>query len=126
MIDSGTKWTTGDLIAGTESQSLITDEEAAGIVPVFDLLGEGWYLSAVRANVETDWEKKVVPGLLTYEDQLQIETDLVTSGQLCAIFSPEDLTDDLEVSAEQVTVNHICEIYEEDYAWRKLYHQHGD
>ncbi|QDU42864.1 hypothetical protein Mal52_13330 [Symmachiella dynata] len=115
-----------DLFDRRGSHFLTTNEEAAGILPVFDLLGEGWYLTAVQANVETDWASKVVPGLLTYNEQLQMETDLVTPGQLCAIFIPEVLSDELEVKPAQVTVDHMCEIYEVDYAGRKLYHQHGD
>lgn len=70
---------------------LTTDEEAAGIIPVFDLLGDGWYLTAVQANTEENWARKVLPGQLSYEQQLQLETDLVTPGQLCALHIPEGI-----------------------------------
>ena len=74
------------------SHFLTIDEEAAGIIPVFELLGEGWYLTAIQANVEEDWANKVLPAQLSYEEQVQLETDLVTPGQLCALFIPTNIT----------------------------------
>ena len=78
------------------SHYLTKNEEAAGIVPVFEVLGEGWYLSAIQANIEENWAKKVLPGLLSYEQQLRLETDLVSPGQLCAIYIPKDIEAKLE------------------------------
>lgn len=88
------------------SHFLTTDEEAAGIIPVFDLLGEGWYLTAIQANVDEDWAKKVLPGQLSFEEQVQLETDLVTPGQLCAMFIPLDITDKLQ----KIAANELCSI----------------
>ncbi len=75
------------------SHFLTTDEEAAGIIPAFEFLGEGWYLTAIQVNVEEDWANKLLPGLMSVEEQIQLETDLVTPGQLCALFIPPDITE---------------------------------
>lgn len=74
---------------------LTTDEEAAGIIPVFELLGDGWYLTAIQANTEENWARKIFPGQLSYEEQLQLETDLVAPGQLCAMYIPKGIEDKL-------------------------------
>lgn len=74
---------------------LTTDEEAAGIIPVFDLLGDGWYLTAIQANAEENWARKILPGQLSYKEQRQLETDLVTPGQLCAMYIPNGIEKDL-------------------------------
>ena len=98
-----------ELFGRRGSHFLTTDEEAAGIIPVFDLLGEGWYLTAVQANVEEDWAGKLLPGLLSYEEQVQLETDLVTPGQLCAMYIPKEISDELrEIPAETLKEAKVC------------------
>ena len=48
---------------------LTQDEESSGIIPVSDILGEGWYLLDVQAHYGTD-------------------TELVEGGQLNALHFP--------------------------------------
>jgi hypothetical protein len=51
------------------SAFLTQDEESSGVIPVFDILGEGWYLGDVQAHFATDAE-------------------LVEGGQLVALHIP--------------------------------------
>ena len=111
------------------SHFLTVNEEAAGIIPVFDLLGEGWYLTAVQANVEEDWANKVLPGQLSYQEQLQLETDLVTPGQLCAVFIPKDITERKgfePVNSVSLQDIKVCASHPEEYAGRAFVYKHGD
>lgn len=111
-----------DVFGRLGSHFLTTDEEAAGIIPVFDLLGEGWYLTAIQANVEEDWAKKVLPRQLSFEEQVQLETDLVTPGQLCAIFIPPKIEKKLDkIEPNKLSNVQVCASYAEGYEGK-----HGD
>jgi hypothetical protein len=118
-----------DVFGRRGSHFLTIDEEAAGIIPVFDLLGEGWYLTAIQANVEEDWANKVLPSLLSFEEQVQLETDLVTPGQLCAMFIPKDITsrkDFQPIDSVAMKDNRVCAGHSEEYAGRKYVSKIGD
>ncbi|QNN22987.1 PEP-CTERM sorting domain-containing protein [Planctomycetales bacterium ZRK34] len=54
---------------------LTNNEESSGIIPVFDLLGDGWYLLDVQAHYNIG------------------DPELVEGGQFAAIYIPRDLTD---------------------------------
>ncbi len=118
-----------DVFGRLGSHFLTIDEEAAGIIPVFDLLGEGWYLTAIQANVSDDWANKVLPSQLSFKEQVQLERDLVTPGQLCAIFIPLEIKKMKNFNPIlQVPLDHteVCASHVEEYAGRQYARKHGD
>ena len=82
---------------GTPNLGLMTtNEEIAGIVPVDDLLGEGWFLTAVQCN-DTDeaWNQIQKPEGMPDHEWAALKTDLVTPGQLLAIHIPPGIEEEL-------------------------------
>jgi len=61
------------------------NEESAGIVPVFDILGDGWYLTTVQCNKPKRWPASFGLG----EECDKLKAELVTPGQLLAIHIPQ-------------------------------------
>lgn len=74
---------------------ITTNEEAAGIVPMDDILGEGWYLTAVQCNSSSAWTNITQPVGMSAQDWEQLKIDLAYPGQLLAIYIPPDIEDDL-------------------------------
>ena len=74
---------------------LTHNEESAGIVPVFDLLGEGWYLAAVQCNDHEAWTERLRPRGLSDAGWSQLQRDLYRPGQLFALHVPIDVADKL-------------------------------
>ena len=66
------------------------NEEGAGIIPVFDLLGEGWYLTNLQAH--GPFPSWMFQGLNARRRKL-FERELVEPGQLIALFIPQDISD---------------------------------
>lgn len=75
---------------------LTVDEESAGIIPVFDILGDGWFLTAVQAhNPISDWVDRVSSVTLEPEVARQLADDLVEPGQVLAMYIPKNVERDL-------------------------------
>lgn len=77
------------------AEFITRNEESAGIVPVDDLLGEGWFLTAVQCNDLGAWTEAMRPVGMTDEDWGRLKRDLVTPGQLLAIHIPPDIENEL-------------------------------
>ena len=79
-----------------EGDDFITaNEETAGIVPVDDLLGEGWFLTAVQCNDRQSWTDDMRPKGMMNEDWESLKMELVTPGQLLAIHVPPGIEREL-------------------------------
>ena len=74
---------------------LTQNEESAGVVPVFDLLGEGWYLTGVQCNGGDAWRDRLRPRGLTDADWEQLKEDLYRPGQLLALHIPREIISQL-------------------------------
>ena len=70
---------------------LTTDEESTGIIPVFDLLGDGWYLSNLQAHAKGKFPEGLFFGLTEAETR-HLKRELVEPGQLLAIYIPKDIS----------------------------------
>ena len=73
------------LFGEPSGQFITNNEESAGMVPVFDLLGEGWFLSAMRCNGSDSWNN-LQPGGVSDDAWTRLKADLYRPGQLMAIF----------------------------------------
>jgi len=71
------------------SAFLTQNEESSGIIPAFDELGDGWYLSNVQAH-------RALPAELfdgaSEDERERLERELVEGGQLLAIYIPQALS----------------------------------
>ena len=74
---------------------LTQNEESAGIVPVFRLLGEGWYLVGVQCNDREAWRDRLRPRGLTDAGWEQLQEDLYRPGQLLALHIPREIISQL-------------------------------
>ena len=69
---------------------LTIDEESAGIIPAFDILGEGWFLTAVQAHRPVEgWVDRVCATNLAPDISARMADDLVEPGQILAIQVPQ-------------------------------------
>lgn len=67
---------------------ITTNEESAGIVPADDILGQGWFFTAVQCNDTGSWREEMRPTGMTDGDWEELKQHLVTPGQVLAIFVP--------------------------------------
>lgn len=74
---------------------LTQNEESAGVVPVFDLLGEGWYLTGMQCNGSDAWRDRLRPRGLTDSDWERLKEDLYRPGQLLALHIPREIISQL-------------------------------
>jgi choline dehydrogenase-like flavoprotein len=80
-----------------QSPRFITDnEESAGIVPAFEVLGEGWYLSALQCGVVGPWPEHLRPVGMDDEAWQRLQVELVNPGQILAIHIPKGVESELE------------------------------
>lgn len=73
------------LFRDPSAQFITHNEEAAGMVPVFDLLGEGWFLSAIQCNGSDSWNN-LQPGGLSDDAWARLKAHLYRPGQLMAMY----------------------------------------
>lgn len=71
------------------------DEECAGLIPVFEALGEGWYLTTMQCNNTDPWPEHLRPAGISGLAWRGLQQDLVTPGQLLAVYVPRGIETEL-------------------------------
>ena len=74
---------------------LTKNEETAGIVPADEILGEGWFLTAVQCNDAAAWKNIGHPKELSDEQWEKLKRYLVMLGQLLAVYVPPGIEEEL-------------------------------
>ncbi len=82
---------TSEKLFGGGPGQLTQDEETSGIISVFDLLGEGWYLTNVQAHSKGKFAAPLFDGL-DPDQAARLRRSLVEDGQLLAVYIPKDIS----------------------------------
>lgn len=81
---------------GKKHEGFITaNEESAGIVPMDDILGAGWFLTAVQCNDDESWRDDMRPEGISDKKWEEMKLDLHTPGQLLLMRIPPGIEDEL-------------------------------